>query len=92
MPRIGRVMFNGHSEAVPCTVREFSPSGAVLVMDGWLGLPTGFNLHVDPDGVRAECRVLRRKGNYMEVEFLSVVEDDRSRDFPARPGAQVAGS
>ena len=79
MPRMGKVVFSTGDASVQCTVRDFSPSGAVVTMSGWLGLPSGFTLYVEPDGVRAECRIIRRKGNNIEVEFLSLDDNARYR-------------
>lgn len=79
IPRIGKVVFSEEGNPVHCTVREFSSRGATITMTGWLGLPSQFTLYVEPDSVRAQCTVLGRRGNNIEVEFSSVEENIRFR-------------
>ncbi len=80
LPRIGRVVFNDESSAVHCAVKNFSSENAVLVMSGWMGLPSLFTLYVEPDSIRAQCRVISRKGSNIQVEFMELEEGVRYRN------------
>ena len=42
--RLGYILFDNQTATVPCRVREFSQEGAVLTMDGWMGVPGSFSL------------------------------------------------
>ena len=64
---------------VQCTVREFTMANAVLTMSGWLGLPSRFTLFVEPDAIRAECKVMERRGSNIKVEFIEVNDGVRYR-------------
>ena len=79
IPRIGKVVFAEEGNPVHCTVREFSTSSATITMTGWLGLPSEFTLYVEPDSIRAQCKVLGRKGNNIQVEFTRIDEEIRFR-------------
>ncbi|MBO6814202.1 MAG: PilZ domain-containing protein [Rhizobiaceae bacterium] len=79
IPRMGRVVFSDHDNAVHCTVKSFSDKGAILTMSGWLGLPSNFELYVEPDNIRASCSVSKRKGSNIEVAFTDVETDVRYR-------------
>ena len=79
MPRVGRVVFSQESSPVHCAVKEFSETRAILTMSGWLGLPSEFTLYVEPDSVRARCKVVRCSGSNVEVEFSDIEENVRFR-------------
>lgn len=79
VPRMGRVQFSENTAAVHCSVKDYSIHGAVLTMTGWMGLPSSFVLFVEPDAVRAECRVIRRRGSSVQVEFIAIEEGIRFR-------------
>ncbi len=80
---MGKVVFAEGGTPVHCAVKNFSESGAVLSMTGWMGLPSNFVLFVEPDTVRADCRVIQRKGSSISVEFTSVEEGVRLRGSTA---------
>jgi len=77
--RVGRVVFENSTEAVPCAIRTFSERSAVLVMNGWLGLPDQFTLYVDPDQLKISCKVGRRQGSMVTVLFQEIEEGVRFR-------------
>ncbi len=79
VPRMGKVIFAENGNPVDCSVRNLSQNKATLTMNGWLGLPSNFILFVEPDSIRAECRVLQRKGSNVDVEFTDVEEGVRYR-------------
>lgn len=79
IPRMGKVVFDGNSSAVDCAVKNFSGENAILTMAGWMGLPSSFTLFVEPDSIKATCRVIQRKGSNIQVEFTDVMEGVRYR-------------
>ncbi len=79
IPRIGKVIFAEEGSPVHCTVRDFSTNGATITMTGWLGLPSEFTLYVEPDSIRAQCKVCGRRGNNIQVEFAEIEEEVRFR-------------
>ncbi len=76
-PGLGKVMFDGQDNAVHCMVREISDQHAVLTMSGWIGFPSEFTLHVEPDSLRAKCQVTNRRGSTVEVSFTEVEYGER---------------
>ena len=77
LPRMGKVVLDGNTTAIQCPVREFSESHAVLTMSGWLAFPSEFTLYVEPDSIRAHCRVMKRRGSTIEVGFTQIEHDVR---------------
>ena len=69
--RLGYILFENQAARVPCRVREFSPAGAVLTMDGWMGVPEKFSLFVDPERSRYACKVISQRGNSARVCFAA---------------------
>ena len=69
--RLGYILFDNQAARVPCRVREFSPQGAVLTMDGWMGVPENFSLFVDPERSRYTCKVISQRGNSARVAFAA---------------------
>ncbi|MDX2204745.1 MAG: PilZ domain-containing protein [Hyphomicrobiaceae bacterium] len=60
-----------------CSVRDLSDAGARLLVDDPVGIPEHFELVIELDGLRADCEVVRRKGNEMGVRFTSPVRQGR---------------
>lgn len=69
--RLGYILFDNQTATVPCRVREFSHEGAVLTMDGWMGVPGSFSLFVDPENSRYSCKVISQRGNSAKVSFAA---------------------
>ncbi|MCP4185755.1 MAG: hypothetical protein GY761_21035 [Hyphomicrobiales bacterium] len=69
--RLGYILFDNQTATVPCRVREFSNQGAVLTMDGWMGVPDSFSLFVDPENSRYTCKVISQRGNSAKVSFAA---------------------
>ena len=67
--RLGYLLANGQTSAVPCVVRNLEAGGATLVVGGWLGIPNSFSLYVEPDQLRLECVIAERRGNAVTVRF-----------------------
>ncbi|MFK5980332.1 MAG: hypothetical protein QM488_15730 [Rhizobiaceae bacterium] len=77
--RMGYLVFNGQPSGVPCGVREFSAEGAVLTMNGWMGVPDAFTLFIEPDSVKVDCKVMRKRGSKVQVSFMTWENDVRYR-------------
>ena len=69
--RLGYILFDNQTATVPCRVRDFSQDGAVLTMDGWMGVPASFSLFVDPEHSRFACKVISKNGNSARVSFAA---------------------
>ena len=69
--RLGYILFDNQTATVPGRVREFSQEGAVLTMDGWMGVPGSFSLFVDPENSRYACKVISQRGNSAKVSFAA---------------------
>ena len=76
---MGYLLFNGQPSGVPCGVREFSAEGAVLTMNGWMGVPDSFTLFIEPDSVKVDCKVMRKRGSKVQVSFMTWENDVRYR-------------
>ena len=79
MPRIGWVVFSPDSSPVHCSVTKFNETRAVLTMSGWMGLPSNFTLYVEPDSIRAQCKVVKCVGSSVEVTLSELEENVRFR-------------
>jgi hypothetical protein len=69
--RLGYILFENQTATVPCRVRDFTQEGAVLTMDGWMGVPGSFSLFVDPEHSRYRCTVISQRGNSARVSFAA---------------------
>ncbi|MEM7214965.1 MAG: hypothetical protein AAF423_05420 [Pseudomonadota bacterium] len=79
VPRIGWVVFSQHANPVHCSVKDFTEESAILTMSGWLGVPGEFTLYVEPDSIRAQCKVIRSNGSNVEVQLRDLEENIRFR-------------
>ena len=64
----GRIVFNNRYSVFDCTVRNLSPSGAMLIVTGQ-GIPDTFDLELEGGSVRHSCRVMWRKEDRLGVAF-----------------------
>ena len=67
----GVIAFNDRFSALPCVVRNLSPSGAHLRVEGTINVPNTFELLVELDGLEAQCEVVWRKDKEIGVRFTS---------------------
>jgi hypothetical protein len=74
----GRLVFNEKRSTVDCTVRNQSATGALLLVASPLGLPDEVELYIPRDDFHRACRIIRREGDRVAVEFL----DRRSGNSP----------
>ena len=65
----GKILVHAHTSLVDCTVRNLSPKGALLVVPSLAGIPESFQLILEAQGARHECRVIWRGENRLGVEF-----------------------
>lgn len=65
--KAGTIEFGG--EAIPCTVRSLSDSGAGIEINSPLWFPDRFVLAVASEGWRKPCRVVRRQDKRIGVAF-----------------------
>lgn len=68
--KAGTIEFGG--EAIPCTVRNLSASGAAIEINSPLWFPDRFVLAVESEGWRRPCRVVWRKEKRLGVTFVPV--------------------
>lgn len=64
-----RIVFNGRSSTMSCTVRDVSDTGARLRVAQGQAVPSQFDLLIDVDGFEAPCTVAWRKGEEVGVTF-----------------------
>ena len=65
--KAGTIEFSG--ESIPCTVRNLSASGAAIEINSPLWFPDRFVLAVASEGLRKQCRVVRRQDRRIGVAF-----------------------
>jgi len=67
----GVIAFNDRFSALPCVVRDLSPCGAHLRVEGTTNVPNTFELLIELDGLEAQCEVAWRKDKGIGVRFTS---------------------
>jgi hypothetical protein len=67
--KAGTIAFN-RAGAIDCMVRNLSPKGACLEVTNQIGIPDRFELLVDVDHLRQNCRVAWRREKRIGVEFV----------------------
>ena len=65
--KAGTIEFSG--EAIACTVRNLSATGAAIEINSPLWFPDRFVLAVESEGWRKPCRVVRRQDKRIGVVF-----------------------
>jgi hypothetical protein len=65
----GKIVFNDMHSIIDCTVRNLSDGGALLMVTSVIGIPDEFDLRIS-DGATYSCRVVRRTGTQIGVEFI----------------------
>ena len=65
--KAGTIEFSG--EAIPCTVRSLSDSGAGIEINSPLWFPDRFVLAVASEGLRKPCSVIWRKEQRIGLAF-----------------------
>ncbi|MFC7697289.1 MULTISPECIES: PilZ domain-containing protein [Bradyrhizobium] len=65
--KAGTIEFGG--DAIDCTVKNLSATGAALEVVTPLFIPDRFVLHIRSDGSKRQCGVVRRTGRRLGVAF-----------------------
>ena len=67
--KTGKIVLKLHSSVVDCTIRNLTERGALLLVPSLVGIPESFELMMEPNRVRRDCRVMWRGDNRLGVEF-----------------------
>lgn len=67
----GVIAYNGRHVTMTCGVRDFSASGARLLVQGSMTAPDTFELMIELDGLEAPCEVVWRRGQEVGVRFTA---------------------
>jgi len=65
--KAGTIEFSG--DAIPCTVRNISETGAAVEINSPLWFPDRFTLNITSDGVRKPCHIVWRREKRVGVAF-----------------------
>lgn len=65
--KAGTIEFSGN--AIPCTVRNLSASGAAIEVKTPLWFPDRFTLGIASDGTRRSCHIVWRDGQRIGLAF-----------------------
>lgn len=63
------IIFNNRNSSIDCTVRNFSDTGAKIIIDETIAVPQQFELHVPQKGRSFAAKVVWRRGNEIGLEF-----------------------
>lgn len=66
----GKIIFNQQSSVYNCVVRNISDAGACLEIDSPVGIPDQFELLVEGAGIKADYRVIWRRGKRIGVSRM----------------------
>jgi hypothetical protein len=75
--KVGKIVFNHGSPPIDCTVRNFSPSGACLIVENVAKIPANFTLVMTRDRITWPCRVVWRSVNRLGVSFDPATRETR---------------
>jgi hypothetical protein len=59
--KTGIIAFNDHRSTIGCVIRDLTPSGARLSVDGFMNVPDLFDLIIELEGLEASCQVAWRR-------------------------------
>jgi hypothetical protein len=65
----GKIVVRPRASVFDCTVRNLSPTGALLVVASLASIPEEFDLVLETAGVLHPCRVVWRGEDRMGVQF-----------------------
>ena len=65
----GRIIINGGYSGLGCTVRNITEGGAMLQLGETIGVPTRFELEIEPSQPRRQCTVRWRTETHIGVSF-----------------------
>jgi diguanylate cyclase (GGDEF)-like protein len=67
--KAGRILFNGRTSSIDCTVRKLSDEGAALDVSSSVGVPKEFDLAIAADRLLKPCVAMKRSERHIEVAF-----------------------
>jgi len=67
--KAAKIIVKLHSSVVDCVVRNKSDHGALILVPSLVGIPASFELVMDSDHIRHDCRVAWRGNDRLGVEF-----------------------
>jgi diguanylate cyclase (GGDEF)-like protein len=67
--KAGRIIFNGRSSTIDCTVRWLSDQGAGLDVSAGVGFPKFFYLLIQSERFEKPCRIVSHRERHVEVAF-----------------------
>ncbi len=67
--KTARIVFNLGRSVFDCTIRNLSPSGALIQVQSVVGIPEQFEIVIDDGAARRPCNVRWRTGRLMGVHF-----------------------
>lgn len=93
MLKSGVIAYSGRQVTLKCGIRDFSDSGARLIVEGTVAAPDTFELISEIDGIEVACQVVWRRSKEVGVKFtgpLTIMEDRKrpqivSQSKTARP-------
>lgn len=66
----GKIFFNDDRSVIDCTVKNLSQSGAALLVESTIGIPSEFNLLISPEHVLKACKVVWKTETQIGVSFV----------------------
>jgi hypothetical protein len=66
----GQISFRGLRASIDCTIRDYSETGARLMVESPIGIPEKFDL-IQSGAQTRFCRIVWRKATQIGVEFIS---------------------
>ncbi|MCA9148780.1 MAG: PilZ domain-containing protein [Planctomycetales bacterium] len=70
----GMIGFRGQFAACPCVIRNISKHGALIELFDPLALPRRFTVHIEIDGIKADCELVWQSKNLAGVQFEGEME------------------
>ncbi len=65
----GKIIVHAHTSLIDCTIRNLSAQGALLLVPNLIGIPETFELVLEADQSRHDCRVIWHGDNRIGVAF-----------------------
>ena len=67
--KTAKIIFNGKSSVIDCTVRNLSADGALLIVPSTMGIPADFELVLDGESRPIFCRKVWQRERQLGVLF-----------------------
>ena len=74
----GSIIFNNGNSSVNCLVRNFSETGAKIIVGELIAFPQQFELHIPQKGRTYLALIKWRNGEETGVEFVNELVNDRA--------------